>query len=181
MNFHLFRRSGPSPRIRGEYGVSDQNSAALGTIPANTGRIPILPIAASHRRDHPREYGENEERAQHLQAGDGPSPRIRGESWGKPCSRCSPWDHPREYGENLTPSMVPAMWPGPSPRIRGEYIPNLLRVRICGTIPANTGRIRGAEKHPRRRWDHPREYGENTSATRCAQGSAGPSPRIRGE
>ena len=50
---------------------------------------------------------------------------------------------------------------GSSPRIRGELIAACRSAVMSGIIPANTGRICGAEKHPRRRWDHPREYGEN--------------------
>ena len=52
---------------------------AVGTIPANTGRIGAQCARHMEAQDHPREYGENEHRISGFLERDGPSPRIRGE------------------------------------------------------------------------------------------------------
>ena len=117
------RMPGPSPRIRGEYTPAFVRHFLAGTIPANTGRIGFTGGAGGATGDHPREYGENVlYEAVHI-PGDGPSPRIRGESTDNPTTlkkyRTIPantgrirgrqrsgegsQDHPREYGENQTP------------------------------------------------------------------------------
>ena len=114
------RMPGPSPRIRGEYTPAFVRHFLAGTIPANTGRIGFTGGAGGATGDHPREYGENVlYEAVHI-PGDGPSPRIRGESEGGKEAvkdrRTIPantgrikrhdgisgvqQDHPREYGEN---------------------------------------------------------------------------------
>ena len=70
---------------------------------------------------------------------------------------------------------------GPSPRIRGEYPSAPPSELDGGTIPANTGRICCRGLLSRHLWDHPREYGENSSALIAPSAAGGPSPRIRGE
>ena len=50
---------GSSPRIRGEFHISQNSGGAGGIIPANTGRIRGGTLRQSRDRDHPREYGEN--------------------------------------------------------------------------------------------------------------------------
>ena len=172
---------GPSPRIRGESGCPSGQLSGRGTIPANTGRILRALALWTPRRDHPREYGENETSGDCCVGAVGPSPRIRGESitcfmelrssgtipantgrigrifGGVFIQR----DHPREYGENTDCSLhTPALhW----------------------TIPANTGRMIQSKVFPPQQTgpsprirgeclrrglfggarDHPREYGEN--------------------
>ena len=73
-----FTGVGPSPRIRGKCGVIVRSPRALGTIPANTGKM--QPCSAHHhqRWDHPREYGENKTSQGLMKTRTGPSPRIRG-------------------------------------------------------------------------------------------------------
>ena len=111
-----------------------------GIIPANTGRMPQPSNGRTHRRDHPREYGENRSGFGDKVEPDGSSPRIRGE-----CTRLAGTllhnriipantgrivllrakcghggDHPREYGENSLPMLCESFVTGSSPRIRGE-------------------------------------------------------------
>ena len=50
----------------------------MGTIPANTGKIPRVRAYAPPGWDHPREYGENKMLAMVPLPHSGPSPRIRG-------------------------------------------------------------------------------------------------------
>ena len=73
------RELGPSPRIRGEYTLPGFTNLALGTIPANTGRMANIERTSRCLRDHPREYGENRFHIDDSTAEWGPSPRIRGE------------------------------------------------------------------------------------------------------
>ena len=53
------RRSGSSPRIRGESVQDLFRLLNVGIIPANTGRMCRCQVFLRARRDHPREYGEN--------------------------------------------------------------------------------------------------------------------------
>ena len=131
---------GPSPRIRGESPQAHIHDVALGTIPANTGRMLAGVDKVVEERDHPREYGENIRQCPSSECTRGPSPRIRGESQiskrevtfkgtipantgrieEKFVSAYAAEDHPREYGENRW-GMGLSLWiSGPSPRIRGE-------------------------------------------------------------
>ena len=75
----MFTGMGPSPRIRGKSREVAARVAMVGTIPANTGKMPSPVSERTLKRDHPREYGEN----MAFQASPisflGPSPRIRGE------------------------------------------------------------------------------------------------------
>ena len=120
---------GSSPRIRGECKQVAACPAARRIIPANTGRIRKRARSARVRRDHPREYGENDTWLTFEQTTRGSSPRIRGESAAAlndtkiagiiPANTgriyivvrrlIQAWDHPREYGENsIFPSASPA-------------------------------------------------------------------------
>mgnify|MGYP007005206920 CR=1 FL=1 len=201
MNFHLFRRSGPSPRIRGELALQQNSVATCGTIPANTGRIISITRVNPRPWDHPREYGENANIEPGLLRVEGPSPRIRGElshpDIDGELERTIPAntgrilgtrrvqgdrrDHPREYGENSSCSVSAARAAGPSPRIRGEYCVEQRKDITVGTIPANTGRIDPWANMNAALRDHPREYGENNGTSLSGARCKGPSPRIRGE
>ena len=192
---------GPSPRIRGECGDQSGYFYVGGTIPANTGRMPVITLAVVVVGDHPREYGENSDLGNFLDSPKGPSPRIRGESQQR--QRCQQptrtipantgrigtvplgtrprRDHPREYGENPTCSASRSPLWGPSPRIRGEFSQKSRVNRSFGTIPANTGRILFECPIVWFSRDHPREYGENLKTSTTSRRRLGPSPRIRGE
>ena len=50
-----------------------------GIIPANTGRMTAQVFGLVLSRDHPREYGENDDHERRRAALLGSSPRIRGE------------------------------------------------------------------------------------------------------
>ena len=164
-NFHRARSRKPlmgsSPRIRGELVVFNEPCGACGIIPANTGRIRQCPVRRENHRDHPREYGENVVAVTDDDGDTGSSPRIRGESLPLPrrthargiipantgrirfavSPKVRPQDHPREYGENPGQRKSPTLSRGSSPRIRGEFWLPESWWRMCGIIPANTGRI----------------------------------------
>ena len=55
------------------------NALGAGIIPANTGRILYLLPTHMRCRDHPREYGENDDTSNPAEKAQGSSPRIRGE------------------------------------------------------------------------------------------------------
>ena len=91
---------------------------------------------------------------------------------------------------------MPNNMPGSSPRIRGKSVAYPLPRPLTGIIPAmkigevemgpriipaNTGKICGAEEHSCGRWDHPREYGENRVSAMPILLILGSSPRIRGK
>ena len=194
-------KSGPSPRIRGESLPVSSALIRVGTIPANTGRMSAIVALADSRRDHPREYGENNDEPLTTGKDTGPSPRIRGEypiaaATGKAhgtipanTGRISPAkmrghghrDHPREYGENCDCFPWWLTGEGPSPRIRGELSATGTVKVGTGTIPANTGRIHPGLSQGALFPDHPREYGENQIVDTNIPQQSGPSPRIRGE
>ena len=115
-----WRRTGSSPRIRGESAAPVRFVVDTGIIPANTGRISSCSFSIVAHWDHPREYGENFRGTREELHQLGSSPRIRGEctkqTHGFADARIIPantgrigkaWtasdsepDHPREYGEN---------------------------------------------------------------------------------
>ena len=72
--------NGSSPRIRGELFYQLGCGHSIGIIPANTGRMILFDIGRLSPRDHPREYGENDETVLIEPHESGSSPRIRGES-----------------------------------------------------------------------------------------------------
>ena len=78
-NFTVLFFLGPSPRIRGKSPIRPLIDANHGTIPANTGKMPSPVSERTLKRDHPREYGENEVMPLFNERDGGPSPRIRGE------------------------------------------------------------------------------------------------------
>ena len=155
----------------------------------------------SARRDHPREYGENNFCAAASPGDDGSSPRIlgksanagqRGRGWGiipantgkiyvpRSCATTW-WDHPREYGENEMVMMFSAGMLGSSPRIRGKRFACGCAGSGTGIIPANTGKTQPGITRFCSTRDHPREYGENVALPQDTPFALGSSPRIRGE
>ena len=175
---------GSSPRIRGECHTCVSSVAGTGIIPANTGRMTCQFRVWIFTRDHPREYGENTPQNIRSIAQPGSSPRIRGEYTGYALSVYMSgiipantgrillhqetlrvyWDHPREYGENCRAENRPRQPGGSSPRIRGESIDGEGDPAQTGIIPANTGRIVVCSCESSAVVDHPREYGENSTA-----------------
>ena len=172
---------GPSPRIRGKSHRWPFLLWRSRTIPANTGKIALTLAAKDAMRDHPREYGENAYSDVRAQEAPGPSPRIRGKCNHRGHYRYRSGDHPREYGENPFNLWTRGARRGPSPRIRGKCSLDEFDQRLDGTIPANTGKIRGHIVNVTKTRDHPREYRENLRPTTAPSPGVGPSPRIRGK
>ena len=131
---------GSSPRIRGKCAIMWLVNNVAGIIPANTGKMLSAGQLCPGKRDHPREYGENQGFAPRRSRFQGSSPRIRGKCrWlaqahsrrgiipantGKITTRRLHlgfrWDHPREYGENDRVDKGGNAAVGSSPRIRGK-------------------------------------------------------------
>ena len=184
-NTSLGTMEGPSPRGRGNHGLSERAEAEPGAIPAWAGEPSITVLAAWHHRGHPRVGGgTGTPRAMALST-KGPSPRGRGNpglspaahvtlgaipAWaGEPSNRLphvkTVGGHPRVGGGTCHVINHSRSLQGPSPRGRG----NLVRRLDCnlrhGAIPAWAG-----EPHirPRRRssWGgHPRVGGGTSDDT----------------
>ena len=91
---------GPSPRIRGKFRRRSAGMGAVGTIPANTGKIRPTRVHRLFNRDHPREYGENDADDPAKLARVGTIPANTGKIVARDGTREVTRDHPREYGEN---------------------------------------------------------------------------------
>ena len=134
---------------------------AVGTIPANTGRMDGHDTQSIYTwGPSPRIRGESSMPRLHNRT-DGTIPANTGRITSSVIFGISDTDHPREYGENATYTYGKFEVKGPSPRIRGEFAAVVLPFICLRTIPANTGRIcfQAASSNSGR--DHPREYGEN--------------------
>mgnify|MGYP001642089043 CR=1 FL=1 len=79
-SLHIQALHGSSPRIRGKSLGKVNSGTAAGIIPANTGKIKLMPAPGMIARDHPREYGENQLNPTPGISRAGSSPRIRGKS-----------------------------------------------------------------------------------------------------
>ena len=89
--------------------------------------------------------------------------------------------HPRAYGENADYTDLIDMVEGSSPRIRGKLLLEALVQAGVGLIPAHTGKTSTVNQSRRRRWAHPRAYGENAKNGGAFKPGLGSSPRIRGK
>ncbi len=171
-----------------------------GTIPAGAGSSRTATRTRRATRDHPRGCGEQGTGAIEHQAGEGPSPRVRGadavrlrrrrplgtipagarSSSGNRVPVRSSGDHPRGCGEQYGGG--PRAWPwwGPSPRVRGAGSSRWWCLRQAGTIPAGAGSSRWRSPTTHRTRDHPRGCGEQQPAWITGSSMEGPSPRVRG-
>ena len=153
---------GLSPRVRGNRRQPGIEGADLGSIPARAGE----PSATTGRRNirgvYPRACGGTFQRACPAPAGEGLSPRVRGNPfWGKarrqPCGsiparagephrhqprRSIAWVYPRACGGTaIIMTWCATIW-GLSPRVRGNPYQKPPAVFRCGSIPARAGEPR---------------------------------------
>ncbi len=192
--------AGPSPRTRGGRAAGAVGKAAVGSIPANTGRSARSRGTRSARRVHPREHGAVATASRVCAMPGGPSPRTRGgrnriavipanagsipANTGRSRGECRrarrEWVHPREHGAVLPWGEVDTPWQGPSPRTRGGRTRAGVRFAGVGSIPANTGRSASLPDTGRPKRVHPREHGAVSTIRETARAGVGPSPRTRG-
>ncbi len=151
-------------------------------------------------RDHPRVGGGTKPSCALLKAGQGPSPRGRGNlsitnsltkligtipAWAGepntfPQSAYLAKDHPR-VGGGTSPNLVKRFSPlGPSPRGRGNPPQALFWALLVGTIPAWAGEPKPNVKELRGKKDHPRVGGGTRRGNRHTLCGPRPSPRGRG-
>ena len=133
--------AGPPPRARGRLGEHGLGLAGAGTTPASAGTT----CAATPHRPAART-----------------TPASAGTTTGPARSRRSRTDHPRERGDDTTVIGPIESGRGPPPRARGRRRPAVDAVDPLGTTPASAGTTpAGRRPWARRRWDHPRERGDD--------------------
>ena len=195
-----FQRRGLSPRVRGNREPRHVDQGEPGSIPASAGEPIWERRAATGTWVYPRECGGTPATVVLVPAGEGLSPRVRGNlpapgnaddgkgsipaSAGEPARRTCGWAtwrvYPRECGGTWPRMVMGAAATGLSPRVRGNRFRLGLLRRLWGSIPASAGE----PMSPRRPHGvfavYPRECG-GTSVTPAAWPDArGLSPRVRG-
>ncbi len=194
------KRTGLSPRVRGNHAAAPSIALAGGTIPACAGEPRLLPLVKRLPEDYPRVCGGTKAGASGCATADGLSPRVRGNRTppacyaltagtipacaGEPGVRTtgmpSPADYPRVCGgtsfrgQGITPTN------GLSPRVRGNPGFGLAAAGSFGTIPACAGEPRTRERLRGLRTDYPRVCGGTHRVLRVRVGIGGLSPRVRG-
>ena len=194
------KKSGLSPRARGNLPAPGLDCRTERTIPACTGKPGAWASPAPAWRDYPRVHGETDPNAVFTGSIHGLSPRARGNPGrvrreavaertipactGKPPAKCpcstDPRDYPRVHGETSPTILRNPCATGLSPRARGNRKEGRPRQAMSGTIPACTG------KPPPRWWtssarrDYPRVHGETARSTGESWKDEGLSPRARG-
>ena len=125
----MYRRMGPSPRMRGARVHEVRGGLADGIIPAYAGSTPACRAGGRWCRDHPRVCGEHRSPADLMARRRGSSPRMRGaliplllgallvgiipayagSTAARPSTRDPTGDHPRVCGEHSYPiaALVP--------------------------------------------------------------------------
>ena len=175
---------GLSPRTRGSPENALYCDVAGGSIPANAGKPPPTPAAATTSWVYPRERGEAGESRNGEVAMRGLSPRTRGSPvWrraarrlrgsipanaGKPSESgsrgCKAGVYPRERGEADTTTDTKNESVGLSPRTRGSHLGRRRRKARGGSIPANAGKPPQGGEDGGQNGVYPRERGEALDA-----------------
>ena len=195
-----FRRTGPSPRVRGILVWRGANDGILGSIPAGAGNPQVGCDGGDAARVHPRGCGESPTTLTFTSTFAGPSPRVRGihaSAWhaargkgsipagaGNPTATPPrphrPRVHPRGCGESDVKAAMSFIKEGPSPRVRGIHGEQRLRLEGLGSIPAGAGNPWGRTSRTAAPAVHPRGCGESLIPHRPGRSRTGPSPRVRG-
>ena len=169
--------------MRGKPEAQLGKDAQAGITPACAGKTFCQLRSVRRVRDHPRVCGENLIRAQFVPACPGSPPRVRGKRAvgfallcgtgitpacaGKTLqlrhSTLQVLDHPRVCGENMVRAWTSARSLGSPPRVRGKPPPCLYCLARQGITPACAGKTFHCVGSGRRKRDHPRVCGENTS------------------
>ena len=171
-----------SPHVQGAATTSGELTRIVRAIPARAGSRGRSPRPGRSGRDHPHTGGEQSlSCCAAVSQGGGPSPRRQGPGHHAPLPGRMERTIPTRAGSS-GPSPKPT-WPPrePSPRARGaDVLGGAGGVRLCGTIPTQTGN--GPTRIPRytQTRDHPRRRGEQPSKANGSLAAWGPSPRARG-
>ena len=191
---------GLSPRVRGNPIDNDGRPWRIGSIPACTGEPGQKSSPTRSKEVYPRVYGGTHILSRIEQSIDGLSPRVRGNQRHAPallendrsipaCTgeplpsgpmTTSPRVYPRVYGGTRRPAQAHGDWLGLSPRVRGNPVHIAQSMVPYGSIPACTGEPLAAATAALVRAVYPRVYGGTITASTIGTGTAGLSPRVRG-
>ena len=194
------RPKGLSPRVRGNRGSRTHPAARLRSIPACTGKPTCVRRSEWQRPVYPRVYGETCAAQVRYAAGEGLSPRVRGNRWrggllcsakrsipactGKPGTggtvQIACEVYPRVYGETNDYLSTTLTTTGLSPRVRGNLLDSDSSRRNSGSIPACTGKPMSPRSFTSKMGVYPRVYGETHLMKGLTRFAAGLSPRVRG-
>ena len=170
------------------------------SIPACTGKPPVVQFLLILVQVYPRVYGETTATAAPARSRPGLSPRVRGNPGqrlrrpieqrsipactGKPLSyhpRAQGYRvYPRVYGETCSTLGPATPEHGLSPRVRGNPRPLLISTQCHRSIPACTGKPRTISVPCAASTVYPRVYGETVFWVDFASSVEGLSPRVRG-
>ena len=194
------RRWGLSPRVRGNPESDLYALARPGSIPARAGKPSKRNPFRETNTVYPRACGETALAIPDVRAGDGLSPRVRGNPSdiairhclpgsiparaGKPYSvptfpNCSKV-YPRACGETGGRDTVSQLVSGLSPRVRGNLVAVCQPDQVLGSIPARAGKPIHAHPGSRRGQVYPRACGETPGLLTEGVTITGLSPRVRG-
>ena len=194
------RRSGLSPRVRGNRMQSVQQPVCIGSIPACAGEPPHIVTRGDSIGVYPRVCGGTNAPRTAMTIAQGLSPRVRGNPQinvrrvyaqrsipacaGEPLwlrrRMLSRRVYPRVCGGTSTDAVHTMRQPGLSPRVRGN--PNTTRPVMyqVRSIPACAGEPRSAGPPGGRSRVYPRVCGGTPPAMATSRRCIGLSPRVRG-
>ena len=194
------RKSGLSPRLRGNLEASNVETALRGSIPASAGEPSGSRAGSDRSRVYPRVCGGTTPTRSHSPDHSGLSPRLRGNhaarcelileigsipaSAGEPSTLSAmPSEvtvYPRVCGGTNSTRAAPSRSPGLSPRLRGNrrYSPYASGCR--GSIPASAGEPLERPQYPLGVWVYPRGCGGTYPIPPLRERYKGLSPRLRG-
>ena len=180
--------------------MDDAQSQINGTIPACAGEPGRKVYSVPSGRDYPRVRGGTMQAAGIIEAGEGLSPRARGNQRrtddrgrlvgtipacaGEPIARywcaCALGDYPRVRGGTTEVSNILRLPRGLSPRARGNRHKASHDSDCMGTIPACAGEPPARWRPSRQRRDYPRVRGGTAQRRASMSSRLGLSPRARG-
>ncbi len=154
-----YRRSGLSPRVRGNRGGSSLDADDPRSIPARAGEPPAVAVFRSVSWVYPRACGGTAAAPASMQTTRGLSPRVRGNRQRWRCFEACPgsiparageppavavfrsvsWVYPRACGGTAIDENDETRKNGLSPRVRGNPIALKLALAMGGSIPARAG------------------------------------------
>ena len=194
------RRSGLSPRVRGNPLVSVQNRQRAGSIPACAGEPQLGHFLRRPHAVYPRVCGGTRELLLIRRRVRGLSPRVRGNrsrtgqavpTWGS-IPACAgeppPWEYPppppgvypRVCGGTVMNIQADSPEEGLSPRVRGNPIDDSIIANDNRSIPACAGEPATARAGGLAAEVYPRVCGGTVGVIRTADAAGGLSPRVRG-
>ena len=194
------RRTGLSPRVRGNRGPAGGRGHGAGSIPACAGEPSAPRSKRSPRRVYPRVCGGTANSKPGTVGWLGLSPRVRGNPCSKGGARHDRGSIPACAGEparadrnpvhqRVYPRVCGGTWlrctcirkfPGLSPRVRGNRMRGGVCVAVGGSIPACAGEPPSRRSCRACGTVYPRVCGGTGAGARRAAGSSGLSPRVRG-